>query len=311
MRSWLRLVRWNNLFIIFLTQFLIWVCILLPLQAQRNDSFLLNGVNFSFICLSTILIAASGYVINDYFDIKIDSINRPEKVILGKTIHRRAALLVHNALNLLGLLFAALVAYQAGHWSWLWVQILSSILLFFYSSHLKRRFFWGNIVIALLTALSIICLYVYEPALRAYLQEGPMLMALNLPNPLWLLAIYTCFAFVLTWMREIVKDMEDHIGDAAEGCDTLPIRWGLKTTTVFVCIISLLALIPLIIAFLKIEGALAYYILVALALPLLLWVIYLPQKATTLHYHNMSKYLKGIMLLGIGSLLIYFFQAHG
>lgn len=100
--NWLRLIRWNNLFIILLTQALVWFCVLLPLRRWTNERLLLDTTYFSLLCLSTILIAAAGYIINDYFDIKIDAINRPEKVILENKIHRRAAIIYHSVLNIIG-----------------------------------------------------------------------------------------------------------------------------------------------------------------------------------------------------------------
>jgi len=192
------------------------------------------------------------------------------------------------------------------------VQILCTLLLFVYSSHFKRMFVVGNVVVALLTALTIFTLFVYEPVLWYFLQAGVMLHKgqEQLPNPVWLLAIYTSFAFVLTWMREIVKDMEDHFGDAAEGCVTMPIKLGLKSTSLFVQLIALFAIIPLLIASIAIQGLIGAYTFLVLALPLILWTIYLPKKATTLHYHLMSRYLKWIMVLGVGSLLIYYYQAN-
>lgn len=311
--NWLRLIRWNNLFIILLTQALVWFCVLLPLRRWTNEPLLLDATYFSLLCLSTILIAAAGYIINDYFDIKIDAINRPEKVILESKIHRRAAIIYHSALNIIGLFFAAIIAFKAGKFHWISVQLFCTLLLFLYSSHFKRMFVIGNVVVALLTALTIFTLFVYEPMLWHFLFEPPMMrkgMEL-LPNPLWMLGIYTCFAFVLTWMREVVKDMEDHIGDAAEGCVTMPIKMGLRPTSIFVQILSLAAIIPLLIASYKVQGMLGFYSFFVLAIPLIIWVLYLPKKATTQHYSKMSRYLKLIMILGVGSLLIYYYQANG
>jgi 4-hydroxybenzoate polyprenyltransferase len=309
---WLRLIRWNNLLIIILTQVLVWACVLLPLRHWTDQSLLLDGFHFVLLSLSTVFIAAAGYIINDYFDIKIDAINRPEKVILEANIHRRAGIIVHSLLNILGLSLAAIVAIDAGKWYWISIQLICTLLLFIYSSHFKRMFVVGNVVVALLTALTIFTLFVYEPVLWSFLEYPPMLHKgiAQLPNPVWLLAIYTCFAFVLTWMREIVKDMEDHLGDAAEGCVTMPIKWGLKSTAKFVQRLSLFALIPLLIASFKVKGILGIYVFFALSFPLILWIVYLPKKATTQHYHLMSRYLKWIMVLGVGSLLIYYYQAN-
>lgn len=173
-------------------------------------------------------------------------------------------------------------------------------------------FMIGNVVVAILSSLTIVVMYVYEPILREYVNK-PLLIEVHsktLANPVWVLIIYTCFAFVLTLMREIVKDMEDHIGDAAEGCLTMPIKWGLLKTCRFVQFISTFAIIPLIIASIKIQSLLGIYSLIFLALPLIGWTIYLPKKSTVKHYFQMSRSLKIIMILGIGLLIIYYFQAN-
>lgn len=310
---WLRLIRWNNLFIILLTQLLVWACVLVPLRRWTDTPFLLNGLNFTLVCLSTILIAAAGYIINDYFDIKIDAINRPEKAILEHKINRRAGIIYHSVLNVIGILLAGIVAFEAGKLHWIFVQLFCTLVLFLYSSHFKRMFVIGNVIVSLLTALTILTLFVYEPALWQFFGKSPMLRNGDamIPNPVWILGIYTCFAFVLTWMREVVKDMEDHIGDAAEGCVTMPIKMGLKPTARFVQLLSLLAIIPLLIASVKVQGLLGAYTFIALAIPLMVWVLFLPKSATTQHYNRMSRYLKIIMVFGIGSLLIYYYQANG
>lgn len=296
-----------------LTQLLVWLCVIRPIQHWSHIPFLLNGFYFSLICVSTVLIAAGGYIINDYFDIKIDAINRPGKVILERKIHRRAAIIVHSVCNVAALIMSGWVAYRAGHPEWVLLQLGCTVLLFFYSTHFKRQFMTGNVVVAVLTALTIITLVIYEPALQPYWLKTPMLFkdGARLPNPIWVLGIYTGFAFILTWMREVVKDMEDHIGDAAEGCVTLPIRWGLRASSRFVQALSLVALVPLVIAAWKVMGFLGIYTFVFITVPLLAWTYLLPRQATTAHYRRMSRWLKIIMVLGIGSLLIYFYQANG
>ncbi len=315
--AWLKLIRWKNLVIILVTQLLAWLCVLLPLENLYHGSLLLNTANFAWVCASTILIAAAGYIINDYFDIRIDIINRPEKVILEKRIPRRMAMLSHIFLNAAAIASAWVVARQAGRYEWIFLQIACIILLWFYSTHFKRQFITGNICVALLTALTIIVLLLYEPAMHHYAGKHYFIRTNGsmVPNPVWVLGIYAYFAFMLTWMREIVKDMEDYKGDATEGCITMPIQWGLLRTSRFVQVLSLLAIIPLTIAGIRLLSVrwmpLGVYIIGAIVLPLLLWTWYLPRKATTQHYEEASRLLKCIMVLGIGSLLIYYRQAHG
>jgi 4-hydroxybenzoate polyprenyltransferase len=296
---------------------LAWACVILPLQNHAEVSLLLKPANFFLVSLSTITIAAAGYIINDYFDIKIDIINRPDTVILEKRIPLRMAIIAHTVLNISGIIMAAVVARRAGHYSWLILQIGCSVMLWFYSTHFKRQFISGNVVVALLTSFTIIALMLYEPAIHYYLTQPHFILSGSntIPNPAYVLSIYTCFAFTLTWMREIVKDMEDFKGDAKEGCITMPIKWGLQRSTRFCQALGLIAITPLLFGATKLINAqwyvLGIYTLILLALPVAIWTFSLNAKATTQHYHTMSRWLKIIMVSGIGSLILYYFQTNG
>ncbi|HRO42983.1 MAG TPA: geranylgeranylglycerol-phosphate geranylgeranyltransferase [Flavipsychrobacter sp.] len=314
---YLRLIRWTNLLIIFLTQLLAWACVILPTKNFAPERFLLNFPNFLLVSLSTVLIAGAGYIINDYFDIRIDNINKPQKMVLEKQIPRRMAIIMHTVLNVVAVLFAAVVARQAGHYSFLLLQLICTVLLWFYSTHFKRQFALGNITVSLLTALTVIVLILYEPAMHFYLTKPPFIVysAENiLPNPIWVLMVYAYFAFVLTWMREITKDMEDLKGDEAEGCVTMPIKWGLQKASFFCLGLGGFALIPLIIAAANLlynnDWLLGSYTVVALIIPIIAWMFFLPKAATTEHYAKASRYLKFIMVSGIGSLIIYYIEAN-
>lgn len=313
--AWLRLIRWTNLIIIFITQLFSWGCVIWPLQHYQGVHLLLGPFSFILVSLSTVLIAAAGYVINDYFDIKIDAINRPDKVVLEKQIPRRMAILSHSFLNIAALIFAAVVARKAGHYEWLLLQLCCTVLLWFYSTHFKRQFMTGNVVVALLTALTIITLIIYEPALHGYLRKSSFLDIGHdylLPNPVWVLGVYAFFAFVLTWMREIVKDMEDFKGDAEQGCVTMPIKWGLLKSVRFTQALSALAMVILGVVSVNLLRSgcllLGIYTIAGIILPLVIWTIFLNKKATTAHYHSASRWLKIIMVLGVLSLIIYDFQ---
>lgn len=301
-----------------LTQLLAWACVILPLQRFGGVPLLLSFPNFILVAASTLLIAAAGYIINDYFDIRIDNINRPEKMVLEKTVPRKQAILFHTFLNIIALLLAGIVAQKAGHYSWLLVQVACTLLLWFYSTHFKRQFMIGNVVVALLTALTIVVLIIYEPTLYFYFTQKPFIRTPEqhfLPNPIYVLAIYAYFAFVLTWMREIVKDMEDFKGDEADGCLTMPIKWGLKKSGRFTQLLGIFALIPLCIAayklLLKQDFLFGLYVIATLITPILIWMWFLQQKHTTKHYGIASRWLKIIMVAGVCSLIIYYFEANG
>jgi 4-hydroxybenzoate polyprenyltransferase len=302
----LQLIRWQNLLIIFLTQLLVWACVVLPVGPQ-----VLTFLNFADLTLSTILIAAAGYIINDYFDNKIDAINKPERVVLGKNIPRKKAILYHSVLNAVALFLAAYVAIRAHHYEWLLLQAGCTLLLWFYSTRFKRQLIIGNIVVALLTSLTIITLVVYEPRLDGFMSDPVFTKSSSAPDQLnlsWLLVFYSAFAFLLTWMREVVKDMEDIKGDADQDCVTMPIKWGLSTAAHFVQALGVITTLFLIgsgIRLLYSDCALmGYYILLVLTPFLIIWLTRLNKKYTTEHYHKASQQLKIIMILGILSLVV-------
>lgn len=305
LKAWLRLMRWPNLLIIALTQFVAWWCVvrLVPgLQVLTLGHFLL-------LCFSTVLIAAGGYIINDYFDIRIDVINKPDKVILERIIPRKQAIIMHSVLNIFAIAAAALLAIPAGHPEWLLLQLGCTGLLWRYSTHWKRQFMIGNVVVSLMTALTVAALIIYEPALHRASRTLWVMHRFPL-SPMTALATLSFFAFVLTWMREIVKDMEDFKGDDAEGCVTMPIKWGLLASSRFVQALGLLAMLVLLAALAWMAFQLKrpwlhvplYFILGTVILPLGVWCWRLPQQTGAEHYHLVSKWLKQIMILGVLSL---------
>lgn len=309
--AWLQLIRWKNLVIIALTQIVAWWCIIVP-----EHPVVLSFTNFCLVMLSTVFIAAAGYIINDYFDVKIDQINQPGRVVLGRFIARKTAIIAHTLLNISAIGMAAYVALGAGHPLWVVLQVGCTLMLWTYSTTYKRRYMAGNIIVALLTALTIISLIVYEPLMQqAALQSLRQASQRHLPSslPVWMLGYYAYFAFTLTWVREIVKDMEDMEGDEADGCVTMPIIKGLAYATRFAVAISVAAIVPLAASAVVLWQygylLMGAYVLVALTLPLLAWTIYFAKgRPHVPHYAACSRYLKIIMLLGICSLLIYKIQ---
>ena len=308
--AWLRLIRWPNLLIVALTQFAAWSCVILPFHKPEVLTF----GNFLLLSLSTVLIAAGGYIINDYFDIRIDVINKPDKVILERDIPRRLAIIVHSVLNVVALLLAAAVALPAGHPEWLLLQLSCTALLWKYSTTWKRQFMVGNVVVSLMTALTIIALMLYEPMLSSPRADatGDHQQWLN---PFAALLIFSLFAFILTWMREIVKDMEDYKGDDAEGCLTMPIQWGLLGSTRFVQALGAIAIFILLAAMvwiaLHIEDPWTfiplYFVTGTVILPLGFCLRRLQEGATSEHYHVVSRKLKEIMVFGVISLVMLSF----
>ena len=191
---------------------------------------------FWLLVLSTVLNAAGGNVINDYFDTRIDRVNKPNELIVGRTVKRRVAMAGHLVLSSLGLLLSAVVAWRSGQLKWVAIPVFAIATLWYYSTTMKRSFLVGNGAIALLSALVPLTIGLYEVTAlaRAYPthvvlsttqgQELPVAFDFNIPW-FWILG-YSAFAFLTTLVREIQKDMADVKGDLADGCRTLPIVIG-------------------------------------------------------------------------------------
>ncbi len=307
--NWLRLIRYKNLLIVFFTQLLVWYCLIYD---SRNFWGGWAIIDFLPIALSTLLIAAAGYIINDYFDIKIDLINRPDKVVLDKKIPLRLAIIAHVGFNIIAMALVMPIAIRNHHYEWPLVQLACIILLWFYSTHFKRRFLTGNIVIAALTALTVVVLLIYEPSLRMYYKmcwwRNDTHQSID---PKWMFAGFAYFAFMLTLMREVVKDMEDYIGDAEEGCVTMPIKKGLQYSARFVQTIGGITIVTLALItyylFLQGNRILGIYTIGFVLFPLTWWCFFIIKKNTVQHYHTASKWLKIIMVSGIASLVVYHF----
>lgn len=195
--------------------------------------------SFVLLVLSTVLIAAAGNIINDYFDTRIDRINRPQRVIVGRSVKRRVAMTAHLVLSIVGFLLGAFVAGRHGMWQLAVIPAFSIMALWVYSTTLKRKLVVGNVLVALLTALVPLTVGVYEIPLLAGSFADPWVIGVQggglfsmEPGFIrelwgWVLA-YAAFAFLSTLVREIQKDMADVKGDQAAGCRTVPIVWGMR-----------------------------------------------------------------------------------
>ena len=207
-----KITRVWNLLIIVLTQMFAATFLLEKEWVEISTDY-----RFLILMLSTVIIAAAGYIINDYYDVKIDYINRPERVVVGKKLKRRSVMAIHLMLNSLGTLGGLLVS-----WPVLIINMFSIGLLWLYSNQLKRLPFIGNLSISLLTALAVFVVAVYY----GQYTDG--------------LIIYSIFAFFFTLLREIIKDTQDMKGDEAFGCRTLPIVWGIAKTKRFMYLLMVI-----------------------------------------------------------------------
>ncbi len=312
LRYILRLIRWQNLLIVILTMVLMRYALVETL-AGGIYVILTEGpgepvqmtlrfpwYDFMILVFATVCITAGGYVINDYFDIRTDLINRGE-VIIGTRIPRRKAILWHSILNISGVTAGFYVSARAGYFWFGTIFLLISGLLYFYSASYKRQFLIGNLLVAILTALVPVLAVLFEwTGLYRYYSVH----ASDLPDLKFLFCWvggFALFAFLTTFIREIIKDTEDFEGDAAYGRNTLPVVAGIpvsKFISVSLIIITITLLFLAWMLFIN-DMITLIYLSLAIVLPLIIVIYRLLSGKNRKEFHAASGLIKLVMLAGI------------
>lgn len=301
----LKLIRIQNLFIIALTQYAMRYGIIYPfIKASNFFELQISHFQFALIVLSTVFIAAAGYIINDYFDNKIDFINKPKEVIVGKHIKRRVAMAWHVIFNIIGVSLGFYMGYKVGVYKLGVIHVLTTGLLWYYSSDFKRRILVGNIVVSILAALVPMLVILYEmPTLVNKYREVLIELNYDFKPMLYIVAGFSLFAFLITLIREIIKDMEDVIGDKEFGRHTLPVVKGIpfsKGVVAFIIIITLSALMPIqLIQWQANDKASFFYVLLVIDTPLLLLLVFVLKASIKKQFSRTSFLAKLIMFFGI------------
>lgn len=313
--AFFRLVRWPNLVFIVVTQCLFYFCIVIPVFTSYNTTAALNTSLFWHLVAASVFIAAAGYIINDYFDLSIDRINKPDKLVVEKIIKRRWTIIWHLVLSLIGLLFTAVVCLHLPDWHTLlagMLNVLCVLALWLYSTTYKRRLLTGNLLISLLTAWVILILYVVNMKswfITVIDSDFKKYYELASAKLFKYAILYSGFAFIISLIREVIKDMEDMEGDAKYNCKTMPIVWGIPATKVFVGVwIAVLVGALLVIQFYALHLGWWWSVVycVATIIAPLLWILRLLSKAQLpKDYHRLSTAVKLVMLAGILSMVFF------
>ena len=284
--NFFKLIRYKNILIITITQIFSYFFL--------NDLIEFSEIftsRFLYLIGATFLSAAAGYIINDYMDIKLDMVNKPKSVIIGKYISRRWAIFLHSAFNILAITLAWFISYRVAL-----LVFICSLFLWLYSQFLKKSFLLGNILVALMTASTIFILIPFD----------------NRINFIACLA-YSIFAFFSNLIREIVKDTEDIKGDFKFKANTIPIKLGVKKTKnilVYLQIVFIVGCLILIfvynkINFLNYTSFFSIYILITVLLPSI-YILFLMKKADIKKDFTLISFLlKLIMILGILSMVFW------
>ncbi len=270
--GFLRVSRIPNLIVIAFAQALVVVFIL-------NQHIL--DLRLALVIVSTLMVAAAGYLINDYYDQKIDMINRPEKVVVGISLKRRRALLIHSGLNLAAIFLGFYVDIFVGL-----VHLFSSVSLWLYSNYLRRLPLIGNLTIAALAGMTFLILPLY------YRMSNDIVL------------IYALFACIMVMIREIIKDILDVKGEEAFGCLTIPVIWGIRGAKILIYLIIVIGAV-LLLGFLTFQINWLLRIYFMLLAPVFLWFIYRLYRADTSEdFLNLRKFCNYIIFTGLTSIIL-------
>lgn len=271
---------------------------------QQDVPLALADWQYGLLVLSTVLLAAAGYVINNIYDVATDTINKPQDVVIGKGISETRAYNIYIGLNVTGVALGFYLSnvIMRPMFSSLFIFIAS--FLYFYATNLKQIMILGNFVVALLLSISVLIIGVFD-LFPATTTENQAQMA----SLFSILVDYALFAFMINFVREIVKDIEDMDGDYNQGMNTLPIAIGKSRATK----IALgFAIIPFILSLLYINKyffennllIVTFYTFVFVLAPLLYFIVKIFSAKTKKDFHHLSTILKLILFFGILSILV-------
>jgi len=294
---WIQLIRWQNLIMLLLVHLLLRYVVF----PKYGVLPFLSNYQFLLLSLSCILVMAGGYILNDIIDIRTDKINKPEKVIIDKSIGIPSAKIAYFILSSAGLALGLYLGILTGKTvNYLW-HIVTVLLLIIYCKYLKNSFLYGNLLISLLIFISIVIIACFD-----------LIPGTNAVNPNNTRVVYNliftfgAFAFLLTLLREISKDAEDIEGDRITGSNTLPLRYGFRTTNRVLGITGISTCILILFLSLKsssLSNSFFLYLVLGTVLPLLYFVYQLKNNTRAKDYSKSSLFLKLIMLTGTLSLL--------
>jgi len=254
--QFLRLVRFGNLVVIALTMGIIQVFIAAHGNSAISpaleylylkDLSLVEGLFFKYnihldfilLVLSVVLIAAAGNVINDYFDVKADRVNKPDRLIVGKHIKRRWAIMFNWLFNAAGIGIAIYLSVVHDNW---WISLVAFVIinfLWFYSAVYKRKLFVGNILVAFMVGIVPIYVLIFNLPLDGYAISNKLTGHLGDWFVIEVVGIISVIAFVINLMREVIKDIADIRGDLHLSAKTVPIAMGIKKTKMILLILAI------------------------------------------------------------------------
>lgn len=297
-RHFLNLIRWRNLLLLLLIQLLL-KFVLFP---KYDITYVLDTFHFFLLTIAISCITAGGYIINDYYDVATDAINKPEKVTIHSIFTKKSMQILYLLLNIIGVSLGAYISFYIEIPLLSILFLLVFITLYFYSKTFKKIAVLGNFTVAFLISLSILLIPLFDVVPN--LNENELIDQILLIKTV---ILFAAFAFVINLIREIIKDIEDINGDFSLGMSTLPILIGRTRTITIVFNLSLLFMIALIytlITYQHLNQLLLPYGIITIIIPLLFFIIKLKKANHKSDFSKLSTLLKLIMLTGIATIIL-------
>lgn len=305
-KPYLQLLRVGNLTFVAILLYVMEKWVATPLLQLEQFGELMPWWVLTLLIVSVVGIAAGGYVINDYFDVKIDRINHPDNLVVTRIISRDAAMNLFYGLTAIGVIAGTVVAWWAHSWTLLFTYVVIPGLLWFYSASYKRMFLVGNLVVAFASAIVPLLVAIANADYLHHLYQNALAYSPIVGELYVWTGGFAIFAFLLTWVREIVKDIEDIEGDREMECRTLPIVWGDKVAKIIATI--LLVVIATLIVYILFavlpfshewKSLPTRYVVFGLIVPILCSIVLLWAANNRTEYHRVQTIIKFAMFMGM------------
>ena len=305
-KPYLQLLRVGNLTFVAILLYVMEKWVATPLLQLEQFGELMPWWILTLLIVSVVGIAAGGYVINDYFDVKIDRINRPDNLVVTRIISRDAAMNLFYGFTAVGVIAGTVVAWWAHSWTLLFTYVVIPGLLWFYSASYKRMFLIGNLVVAFASAIVPLLVAIANADYLHHLYQNALAYSPIVGELYVWTGGFAAFAFLLTWVREIVKDIEDIEGDREMECRTLPIVWGDKVAKIIATLL-LMAIAILIVYMLfavlpfshEWKSLPTRYVVFGLIVPILCSIVLLWAANSRTEYHRVQTIIKFAMFMGM------------
>ncbi len=311
--SFLKLIRWPNLLIITLSMVFTLFFVVRPGLGIMGFEAGLSPLSFFLLVFATLCIAIGGYLINDFYDMNADSVNKPGANQVGRKFGVFFVDILYWIFTVIGVLAGVVLAWMIDQLNYSLIFVFSAGLLWFYSSRYQCQPLVGNLVVAFLSALSFGLVWVFE--FFALSTQADVFVnvqqSFRLVNRMVL--VYIAFAFIVSFLREMVKDMQDVAGDDRFGCRTFAVVYGTKKATrvsLAVAILGLLGASWTHFYFYQMEFyyLFSYFFLVDLVFVYVIFLLFRAEKKE--QFANLSAVIKILMFTGIISMVFFYLDSY-